>query len=49
MPQVGNKHFAYTGKGRAAAKAESARTGKPIKTYRKGGSLLCAIAKGKRK
>lgn len=30
-PSVGGKHFSYTAKGRAAAKAESARTGKPVK------------------
>ena len=30
MPQVGNKHFPYTPKGEAAAKAASKRTGKPM-------------------
>lgn len=30
MPQVGNKHFAYTAKGQAAAKAASAASGKPV-------------------
>jgi len=39
MPKVGKKHFAYTPKGVAAAKAEAARTGNPMKNaiakYRK--------------
>jgi hypothetical protein len=30
MPQVGSKHFAYTPKGQAAAKAASKRMGKPV-------------------
>ena len=31
MPKVGNKHFAYTEKGKKAAMAEAKKTGKPIK------------------
>jgi hypothetical protein len=30
MPKVGKKHFAYSKKGRAAAKAEAKKTGKPL-------------------
>ena len=30
MPKVGGKHYSYTTKGRAAAKAASKRTGKKI-------------------
>jgi len=30
MPKVGNKHFAYTKAGYAAAAKESKRTGKPL-------------------
>jgi hypothetical protein len=30
MPKVGNKHFSYTAKGVAAAKAEAKRTGKKM-------------------
>lgn len=30
MPKVGAKHYAYTPKGDAAAKAASKRTGKPV-------------------
>jgi hypothetical protein len=30
MPKVGKKHFSYTAKGVAAAKAEAKRTGKKI-------------------
>lgn len=30
MPRVGAKHFSYGPKGQAAARKESARTGKPI-------------------
>ena len=38
MPNVGTKHYAYTPAGRKAAKAESKRTGKPMKnTKPKGG------------
>lgn len=36
MPKVGKKHFAYTKKGQKAAKAESKRTGKPVKKAKKG-------------
>jgi len=31
MPRVGTKHFAYTKKGKAAAKAEAAKKGKRMK------------------
>ena len=31
MPKVGKKEFAYTPKGMAMAKAESKKTGKPMK------------------
>ncbi len=30
MPKVGNKHYSYDAKGRAAAKKESRRTGKAM-------------------
>jgi hypothetical protein len=30
MPKVGSKHFAYSKKGRAAAKAAAKKTGKPL-------------------
>lgn len=30
MPKVGNKHFAYTPKGKAAAKAYAARMKQPM-------------------
>ena len=30
MPKVGDKHYAYTAAGRAAAKREAERTGKPV-------------------
>ena len=44
MPKVGKKHFAYTDKGKKAAKAEAERTGKKVKkktksSYAKGGSV----------
>ena len=35
MPKVGNKHYSYSAKGRAAAKRASKRTGKPIKNARR--------------
>ena len=35
MPKVGEKHYAYTAAGRAAAKRESERTGKPITNKKK--------------
>lgn len=35
MPTVGGKHYAYTAAGRAAAKRESKRIGKPITDKRK--------------
>ena len=38
MPKVGNKHFAYTDKGKKAAKAEASKTGKKVE-YKKGGSV----------
>jgi hypothetical protein len=31
MPMVGMKKFAYTAKGKKAAKMEAAKTGKPMK------------------
>ena len=40
MPKVGNKHFAYTDAGEAAAHAEAKSTGKKVeKGYAKGGSV----------
>lgn len=30
MPQVGNKHFAYSPAGKKAAQAASKKTGKPV-------------------
>jgi hypothetical protein len=30
MPKVGNKHFAYTAKGKAAAKKAAAKTGEKM-------------------
>jgi hypothetical protein len=36
MPRVGNKHFAYNSKGRAAAKAYAKKTGKPLMNKRVG-------------
>ena len=30
MPRLGNKHYAYTKKGRAQAKAAAKRTGKKV-------------------
>jgi hypothetical protein len=35
MPKVGNKHYSYSAKGRAAAKRASKRTGKPVKNARR--------------
>ena len=35
MPKVGMKEFSYTAKGRAAAMAESKKTGKPVKKAKK--------------
>ena len=37
MPKVGKKHFEYTKSGKKAAAAESARTGTPVRRYKKGG------------
>ena len=31
MPKVGNKHFSYSAKGKAAAKKYAKQTGKPLK------------------
>lgn len=40
MPKVGRKHFAYTPAGKKAAKAESKRTGTPVKkAYKSGGTV----------
>ena len=35
MPKVGNKRFAYTAKGKKAAKAYSKKTGKKLKKPKK--------------
>jgi len=35
MPKVGSKKFAYTPKGEKAAKAESKKSGKPVKGKKK--------------
>mgnify|MGYP003648778932 CR=1 FL=1 len=35
MPKVGKKHYSYTTKGRAAAKAASKRTGKKVTNKKK--------------
>ena len=34
MPKVGNKEFSYSPKGKAMAAKESAKTGKPMQTYK---------------
>ncbi len=40
MPKVGNKHFSYDAKGKAAAKKEAARTGKKVtNAYSEGGKV----------
>jgi hypothetical protein len=46
MPKVGNKKFAYTAKGKAAAKKEAKKTGKAMKmnTY----AEISKGAKGKK-
>tara|TARA_R100000656_G_scaffold113306_2_gene85618 strand:- start:2016 stop:2162 length:147 start_codon:yes stop_codon:yes gene_type:complete len=48
MPQVGDKHFKYNKAGRANARAESAKTGKPVKGYSKGGKVTVKKRKKKR-
>ena len=35
MPKVDKKHYPYTAKGKAAAKAASKRTGKPMTNRKK--------------
>ena len=35
MPRVGKRHFAYTPKGRAAAKREAKRTGRKMTNTRR--------------
>jgi len=35
MPKVGNKHYAYTPKGRAAAKSQARKTGQKVTNARK--------------
>jgi hypothetical protein len=35
MPKVGKRHYAYTAKGKAAAKKAAKRTGKKMTTKRK--------------
>ena len=37
MPKVGKRHFAYTPKGKAAAKKYAKATGKPMAKKKKGG------------
>jgi len=39
MPKVGDKHFSYSGKGKAAARAMSQKTGQPIQ-YKGGGGYM---------
>lgn len=40
MPQVGNKKFAYTDAGKAAAKKEAEKTGKKMTSaYKEGGKV----------
>lgn len=34
MPKVGNKHYAYTPKGKAAAKKKAKQTGKKVTNMR---------------
>jgi len=49
MPKVGKKHYPYTAKGKAAAKAAAKRQGKKVshgKGYKKGGAVK---GSGKRK
>ena len=36
MPKVGNKHFSYDTKGKAAAKSYANKTGGKMKMYKKG-------------
>ena len=36
MPKVGNKRFAYTAKGKKAAKKYASKTGKPVKKAKRG-------------
>tara|TARA_Y100001938_G_scaffold149524_1_gene236647 strand:+ start:988 stop:1125 length:138 start_codon:yes stop_codon:yes gene_type:complete len=45
MPKVGKKHYPYTAKGRAAAKAAAKRQGKKV-SYSKGGAVK---GRGKKK
>ena len=46
MPKVGAKKFAYTTKGKAAAKAYAKKTGKKITTKKKaGGKKACGCKK----
>ena len=40
MPKVGNKEFSYSPKGKAMAAKESAKTGKPMQTYKSGGKVI---------
>ena len=50
MPKVGNKHFAYTDAGEAAAHAEAKKTGKKVeKAYAKGGPVKAAKKKASKK
>ena len=50
MPKVGKKHFAYTDAGKAAAHAESKRTGKKVeKAYSKGGKVESSKNKSSKK
>lgn len=50
MPKVGNKHFAYTDAGEAAAHAEAKSTGKQVeKAYAKGGPVKAGKKKSSKK
>ena len=44
MPKVGKKHYPYTAKGKAAAKAAAKRQGKSVK-YNKGGKVKSSRGK----
>ena len=38
MPKVGNKHYAYTPKGRAAARSQARKTGQKVTNTKKTGA-----------
>ena len=48
MPKVGNKHFSYTEKGKAAARKEAKRTGKKVENAKgySGGGVVTARGSG---